>query len=285
VSDATTDTAGSSAAAAGARSDELAAATPQVEELELSDGPLEYQRWPASERGADRAPLVLLHEGLGSRELWRGFPAAVHEATGREMVVYSRHGYGRSAVVREPRQVDYMHREADRVLPEVLDRLGIAGPVLVGHSDGASIALLYAGRDDARVAALVLLAPHVVVEDESIAGIEAAREAYLTTRLPDRMARYHRDADATFWAWNDIWLSPAFRSWDITGRLPGITSPVLVVQGEDDEYGTVRQLQLIEDGVSGPYEGVLLPSCRHAPHLDRSAATLEAVTGFLAAQP
>jgi pimeloyl-ACP methyl ester carboxylesterase len=128
----------------------------------------------------------------------------------------------------------------------------------------------------------VLFAPHVVVEDESIAGIEAARDAYRSTALPERMARHHRDADATFWGWNDIWLDPAFRDWDITDRLPAIDVPVLVVQGSDDEYGTDRQLELIEDGVAGPFTGVLLDDCRHAPHLDQPEATLDAVAGFLA---
>ena len=255
--------------------------TSGVRHLQLAGGPIEYEEWPGQGRGHDRSPLVLLHEGLGSRELWRGFPAALHQATGRRMLVFSRHGYGQSTVVREPWGVDYMHHEADVVLPEVLDRLGYAAPVLVGHSDGASIALLHAGHDDADVGALVLLAPHVVVEDQSVAGIEAARDAYRTTPLPRRLARYHRDADATFWGWNDIWLSPAFRSWDITDRLPGIAVPVLVVQGEDDEYGTVRQLELIREGVAGHFEGVLLADCRHAPHLDQPRATLAALTAFL----
>jgi pimeloyl-ACP methyl ester carboxylesterase len=257
--------------------------TSGVRELDLDGGPIEYERWMATDPATGLAPLVLLHEGLGSRELWRGFPAALHQATGREMLVYSRHGYGRSAVVRGSRGVDYMHREADVVLPELLARFGFERPVLVGHSDGASIALLHAGRPDASVEALVLLAPHVVVEEESIVGIEAARDAYRTTPLPERMARYHRDADATFWGWNDIWLAPEFRSWDITDRLPGVEVPVLVVQGEDDEYGTVHQLELIEEGLGGPFEGVLLPHCRHAPHLDQPQATMAAVVPFLAA--
>ncbi|WP_052665975.1 alpha/beta fold hydrolase [Nitriliruptor alkaliphilus] len=257
-------------------------ATDRIRMLELADGSLEYEEWAATSVGADHPPLVLLHEGLGARALWRGFPAALHAATGRRMLVYSRHGYGRSAVVSRPRRVDYMHREADVVLPELLDRLGYDRPVLVGHSDGASIALLHAGRAERGVDRLVLLAPHVIVEDESIAGIEAAREAYRTTALPQRMARHHRDADTTFWGWNDIWLDPAFRSWDITGRLPRIDVPVLVVQGVDDEYGTPRQLELIERGIAGPFTGVLLDGCRHAPHLDQPEATLEAVVGFLA---
>ena len=182
-------------------------------------------------------PLVFLHEGLGSVELWRGFPAAVAAATGRWALVYSRHGYGRSSVVTTARRPDYMHREADVVLPALLALLDIERPVLVGHSDGASIALLHAGAGHP-VAGLVLLAPHVFVEDRSVAGIAAARDAYRTTGLAEAMRKYHTDGDATFRGWNDIWLSPEFRDWNIEDRLPGIDCPVLVVAGEDDEYGT-----------------------------------------------
>ncbi|MFA9430266.1 alpha/beta fold hydrolase [Egicoccus sp. AB-alg2] len=261
---------------------ETAAAT--VGRVELPDGGIEYEFRSATPHGTDLAPLVLLHEGLGCLELWRGFPAALHESTGRAVLVYSRHGYGRSAVVHEPRAVDYMHHEADEVLPRLLHELDVQRPILVGHSDGASIALLHAGRDDADVEALVLFAPHVIVEDVSIHGIEAARRAYLDTDLPRRLARYHDDPDATFWGWNDIWLSPEFRAWDITDRLPGVDVPVLAVQGTDDEYGTLRQVDLIEQGVTGDVQRVVLEHCRHAPHLDRPDATLAAVATFLARQ-
>ena len=190
-------------------------------------------------------------------------------------MVYSRHGHGSSAVVDEPRRIDYMHHEADAVLPELLDRLGIVRPVLIGHSDGASIALLYAGAGHS-VAGLVLLAPHVFVEDRSIAGIEAARDAYRRGDLAQRMARYHRNADTTFRGWNDVWLSPDFRSWNITERLPTIDCPVLLIQGADDQYGSVAQLDAIDRGVRGPCRRVVVPGVGHSPHLEAPDVTRQA---------
>ncbi len=196
------------------------------------------------------------------------------------MLVYSRHGHGWSAPLSEPRQVTYMHDEADRVLPALLDQLGLERPVLVGHSDGASIALLYAGAGHA-VAGLVLLAPHVFVEDCSVAAIAAARQAYATTDLPAKMARHHRDPDATFHGWNDIWLDPQFRSWNIEARLAAITAPVLLIQGADDQYGTLAQLDAIERGVGGPVERLVIPGVGHAPHLESPATTRAAVVTFV----
>ena len=194
--------------------------------------------------------------------------------------MFSRHGYGWSAPVTEPRAVTYMHDEADHVLPALLGELAIQEPVLIGHSDGASIALLYAGAGHA-VRGLVLLAPHVFVEDCTIEAIAAAREAYATTDLPAKMARHHRDADATFRGWNDIWLAPEFRSWNIEERLAAITVPVLVVQGTADPYGTLAQVDAIEHGVRGPVERLVLPGIGHAPHLEAPAATVEAVAAFV----
>jgi pimeloyl-ACP methyl ester carboxylesterase len=211
---------------------------------------------------------VFLHEGLGSAALWRDFPRRVAEAVGRPTtLVYSRLGYGRSAPVARPRPVTYMHDEALEVLPSLLEETGIDRPVLVGHSDGASIALIHAGAGFA-VHALVLLAPHVFVEDRSIAGIEAATVAYEHGDLRRRLARHHDDVDGAFRGWNDVWLSPSFRSWDITGVLPAITCPVLVVQERDDPYGTLAQVDAIERGVSGPVERLVLPGSGHSPHLD-----------------
>ncbi len=198
------------------------------------------------------------------------------------MLVYSRHGYGRSAPARLPRPVTYMHHEADVVLPALLASFGIERPVLVGHSDGASIALLYAGAGHP-VAELVLLAPHVFVEDVSVEAIAAARTAYATTDLRQRLARHHDDVDATFRGWNDVWLSPAFRSWNIEDRLANVTCPVLVVQGADDPYGTTAQLDAIEAGNGGTTQRVLLPAVGHAPHLEATEATVDAVARFLAA--
>ncbi len=255
----------------------------QASLLGLDAGPIEYEELPAQPGAEDLASLVLLHEGLGSRQLWRRFPRDVAAASGRRTLTYSRHGYGRSAVVTEPRAVDYLHREAIDVLPQVLDRLGYVDPVLIGHSDGASIALIHAGAAAGSPTALVLLAPHVIVEDRSIAGIEAARETYRSTDMGERMGRYHDDPTATFWGWNDIWLAPAFRDWDIRALLPGVRCPVLSIQGVDDEYGTLRQLDLVEEGVPGPVQRVEVPDCGHAPHLEQPEATTHAVVTFLAA--
>jgi pimeloyl-ACP methyl ester carboxylesterase len=249
--------------------------------IALGRGPIEYEEFAPAGGKETLAPLVFLHEGLGSVALWRGFPRAVADATGRRTLVFSRHGYGGSAVVAEPRRVSYMHHEATDVLPQILDRLGYDAPVLIGHSDGASIALIHAGTGAGAPTGLVLLAPHVVVEDVSVASIAAAREVFLTTDMAERMGRYHTDPAATFWGWNDIWLAPAFRDWDIRDVLPAVRCPSLLMQGLDDEYGTLRQLDLIEEGVRGDVTRVELADCRHAPHLDQPEATLAAVTAFL----
>jgi pimeloyl-ACP methyl ester carboxylesterase len=224
---------------------------------------------------------VFLHEGLGSAGLWRDFPRRVAEAVARPTtLVYSRLGYGRSARVALPRPVTYMHDEALDALPSLLDETGIDRPVLVGHSDGASIALIHAGAGFA-VDALVLLAPHVFVEDRSIAGIEAATVAYEQGDLRRRLARHHDDVDGAFRGWNDVWLSPSFRSWDITGVLPAITCPVLVVQEQDDPYGTLAQVDAIERGVSGPVERLVLPGTGHSPHLDHPDEVIAAIISVL----
>lgn len=249
--------------------------------VDIDRGPLDVRFERAAGTAADRPALVFLHQGLGSIALWRTFPDDVRAATGSPAtLVYSRHGYGRSAVVPEPRPAAFMHHEADAVLPRLLDHFGVETPVLIGHSDGASIALLYAGSGR-RVAGLVLLAPHVFVEDRTVAGIEAARHGYATSDLRARMARHHDDVDATFHGWADVWLSPGFRSWDITDRLGGITCPVLMVQGDADEYGTLAQLDTIEAGVRGPTERLVVPAAGHSPHLDAPDTTLAAVITFV----
>jgi pimeloyl-ACP methyl ester carboxylesterase len=244
---------------------------------------LDVELVQADARAAERPALVFLHEGLGSIELWRSFPADVRAAAGGPAVlVYSRAGYGRSAAAHLPRPVTYMHIEADDVLPALLAQLGIERPVLIGHSDGASIALLFAGAGRP-VAGLVLIAPHVFVEEVSIRSIFAAREAFETTDLRARMGRYHDDVDAAFRGWNDVWLSPEFRSWNIEDRLPAVRCPLLLVQGADDPYGTTAQLDAIEAGVCGPTRRVLIPNVGHAPHLEAPDVTTEAVAEFLAA--
>ncbi len=226
--------------------------------------------------------LVFLHEGLGSVALWRDFPQRVAEATVLPTLVYSRAGYGRSTAIEAPRTPRYMHDEALGTLPVLLDALGIDRPILIGHSDGASIALIHAGSGVRPVRALIALAPHVFVEDLSIAGIEQARLAYDRNDLRAKLGRYHADVDSAFRGWNDIWLSPTFRDWNIERVLPGIACPLLLIQGRDDEYGTLAQLDAIERGVSGPVERVELDDCGHSPHRDQPDATLTAIGDFIA---
>jgi pimeloyl-ACP methyl ester carboxylesterase len=226
--------------------------------------------------------LVLLHEGLGSISHWRDFPARVAEATGCFVTVYSRYGCGNSDVLTEPRDVRYMHYEGLLVLPELLAQLKIENPVLVGHSDGGSIAIIHAGAHD-RVRGLILLAPHVFVEDLSIRSIAEAKVTFETTDLPRRLSNYHRDAARTFWGWNDIWLHPDFRSWNIEEYLPKITCPILVIQGVNDQYGTMAQAEAIERQAGGSVQVLALPECKHSPQRDQPDATLQAIQRFMAA--
>ena len=240
---------------------------------------LEVERIVAPRQGMPT--LVFLHEGLGSVALWRDFPVKLAARTGAAALVYSRRGYGKSDRLAAPRKVGYMHYEALVVLPALLRGLGIADPILIGHSDGASIALIHAGSGRGPVRALVLEAPHVFVEDVTVASIQEAKAAYRATDLPDRLARHHDDPDHAFWSWNDIWLDPAFRVWNIEASLPGVRCPVLAIQGADDEYGTLAQLDAVERGVSGPFERLVLANCKHSPHRDQEAATLDAMTRFI----
>ncbi len=230
------------------------------------------------------APLLFLHEGLGSVGLWRGFHRRVAAATGRRAVAYSRLGHGWSDPRAAPRTPASMHAEAAEVVPALRAALGLADPVLVGHSDGASIALLHAGGTGASVTGLVVLAPHVLVEDAALEAIRAARDAFERGDLRGRMARRHRDPDAAFRGWNDVWLDPAFRAWDIRADLAGITAPVLAVQGTADPYGSTVHVAELRDRAAGPVE-VLLLDCAHAPHLEAPAATEEAVGAFLRELP
>jgi pimeloyl-ACP methyl ester carboxylesterase len=239
---------------------------------------LEYERIDGAR---ERPALILLHEGLGSIALWRDFPAKLAEAAGCPAVVYSRWGYGRSDALDGPRSVDYMHREALDTLPELRAQLGLDDAILVGHSDGASIALIHAGSGRWPVRGLMLEAPHVFVEDVSITSIAAARTAYETTDLRRRLARYHADVDGAFRGWNDIWLDADFRAWNIEEYLPGVRCPVLAIQGADDEYGTLKQLDAIERGVAGPFERLVLPECKHSPHRDQEDAVLAAMMRFI----
>jgi pimeloyl-ACP methyl ester carboxylesterase len=227
--------------------------------------------------------LVFLHEGLGSIDLWRGLPGEIAVATGGPTTLtYARHGHGASGPAQMPRPVTYMHHEADPVLPAVLAAFAIERPILVGHSDGASIALLYTGAGHP-VAGLVCLAPHVFVESESIAGIEQARDVFASTDMAERMGRYHNDPVATFRGWNDVWLSEDFRTWNIEDRLTGITAPVLAVQGLEDQYGTLAQLEAIEGGVSGRFQRLVLEAIGHSPHAEARSEVVVAVAEFVLA--
>ncbi len=231
---------------------------------------------------ASAPTLVLLHEGLGSLGLWRDFPARVAAATGCGVLAWSRAGYGRSAPITLPRPLDYMQREAAHAVRPVLDAFAVRRCLLIGHSDGASIAALYAGTaHDARLAGLVLLAPHFVVEEVSIAGIAAARERYLHGDLRARLARHHDDVEGAFWGWNRAWLDPAFRAWDITAEAARITVPTLLLQGLADPYGTVAQAEIARRCLPGPLEVMLLPGIGHTPQTEAAADTLAAITGFV----
>jgi pimeloyl-ACP methyl ester carboxylesterase len=240
--------------------------------------------WIAPERKA--APLwVFLHEGLGSLSMWRDFPQRLCDALGVRGLVYSRPGYGRST----PRPVDerwapdFMHRQAHTLLPALLRALDVDAlrdpPWLLGHSDGGSIALLHAARFPQAVAGAVVLAPHILVEDISVASITQAREAYEATDLRQRLARHHDDPDSAFWGWNRIWLDPAFRSWTIADEIAPITCPLLAVQGLDDQYGTLEQIRGIARVV--PQTQLLeLAQCGHSPHRDQPEALITAVHSF-----
>ena len=240
---------------------------------------LEYERIDGD---AGAPTLVFLHEGLGSVAMWRDFPAKLAAASGCPAVVYSRYGYGRSEPLRAAHGVDYMHREALEALPDLRAALALDDVILVGHSDGASIALIHAGSGRWPVRAVIVEAPHVFVEDASIASIRAARTAYDTTGLRQRLARFHGDVDSAFRGWNDIWLHPEFRAWNIESYLSGIRCPVLVIQGADDEYGTLAQIDAIERGVAGPVERLVLADCKHSPHREQEQATLAAMARFIA---
>jgi len=246
--------------------------------VEVAHRRIEYERIEVAPAG--RPTLVFLHEGLGSLAMWRDFPGRVAHATGCNALVYSRYGYGQSEPLHEDRTVGYMHHEALVALPELLARTGSARPILVGHSDGASIALIHAGGAQPPLAGLVLMAPHVMVEEISVTSIAAAKVAYETTDLRAKLGRYHADVDSAFWGWNGIWLDPEFRHWNIEEYLPRIVCPVLAIQGEDDEYGTMEQLRRIGQAVTDA-ELVDLADCRHSPHKDQPEAVLDAITRFV----
>jgi pimeloyl-ACP methyl ester carboxylesterase len=237
--------------------------------VEIAGHRIEVERLAGA--APERATLVFLHEGLGSIAGWRIFPRDVVAATGHPALVFSRRGYGQSEPRPAPWPLDFMHDEARRVLPALLEREGIEDAVLVGHSDGASIALIHAGDIKERVRAVVTLAPHVFVEDVCVRSIAALRDAYLDpkTKLRERLARHHADVDGAFHGWSGVWLDPEFREWDLRRIVSHIEVPVLVIQGDDDEYGTERQVRAVYEGVPGAASNVMLPRCGHAPHRDQ----------------
>ncbi|MCL4765620.1 MAG: alpha/beta hydrolase [Hyphomicrobiaceae bacterium] len=243
----------------------------------IDGGQIEYRLIPGS---TDRPPIVLLHEGLGCVALWRDFPDKLARRLGARTLVYSRLGSGRSDPLSAERAPDFMHREALQALPRLLDALSLDEPLLVGHSDGASIAILHAALAGRPVAGLVLMAPHVFVEDLTVASIARIRARYDATDLRKRLARYHSSVDDTFSGWADIWLDPAFRTWDIRGEVARITVPILVIQGEDDEYGTLAQLDAIEAAAKVPVTRLVLARCGHSPHRDHEGAVIDAITAF-----
>ena len=230
-----------------------------------------------------RPTLIFLHEGLGCLAMWRDFPEQLARATRCNYLVYSRLGYGRSDPAPLPRPVRYLEDEAITSLPQLISKLGIAEHLLIGHSDGGSIALIYAGQfAPDSLLGIVTEAAHVFNESLSIQSISETKQAYLKSDLRAKLARYHVHVDNAFWGWNDIWLHPDFVAWNIEQYLPGVCAPLLVMQGADDQYGTVRQVEAIANGVSGPVERCILADCRHTPHREQFAQTLTAMKAFIA---
>jgi pimeloyl-ACP methyl ester carboxylesterase len=247
--------------------------------LAIGESQLEYRMTgPAPEVAPT---LVLLHEGLGSAALWGDFPQKLSAATGAGVFSYSRAGYGASSRAAMPRPLDYMHREAIDVLPKVLDAIGFRRGLLIGHSDGASIAAIYAGSvQDHRVRGLGLIAPHFVVEDLGIDSIARIRDVYAQTDLRTKLARWHSDVDHAFYGWNDAWLDPKFRSWDISDVLAYVRVPILIVQGADDQYGTLRQIEIAQAECYCPVDVELIPGVGHSPQREAPEATLKALADF-----
>lgn len=240
---------------------------------------IEMRTIPSAATGCP--PLVFLHEGLGSVGLWRDFPDKVAHRVGAPAIVYSRFGYGRSSGIDGPRAPDFMHDEALQVLPALLDRLGIESPILVGHSDGASIALIHAALSERKTTAVVLMAPHVMVEPISVESIARITEVYETTDLKARLSRHHTNVDDAFLGWSRIWLDPRFRAWSLAKEAQALDVPTLLIQGEDDEYGTLAQIDAITDVAKGPVTRLVLAKCGHSPHRDQEEAVVNAIDAFI----
>ena len=247
--------------------------------LTIGAANLEYRMIGPSPQ--DAPTIVMLHEGLGSAGLWGDFPEKLQAATGAGIFAYSRAGYGASTPVKLPRAVDYMHSEALDVLPKLLDQIGFRRGLLCGHSDGASIAAIYTGaHQDHRVEGVVMIAPHFIVEDISVTSIAKIKTVYETTELKAKLARWHKDVDNAFYGWNAAWLDPAFRNWDISEYLAYIRVPVAILQGVDDEYGTMRQIEIAREECYCPVDVTVIPGAGHQPHREAPGATLDAVQEF-----
>ncbi len=241
---------------------------------------IEYVRLQAEKPNVDSPTIVMLHEGLGSIAMWRDFPQQVANATGCDVLVYSRYGYGNSAPIERDHEVDYMHKEALESLPELLDQLNITNPILFGHSDGGSIALIHAGGAHRDLSGVIVMAPHVLVEELSVTGIAATREAYMNTSLREKLGRYHANVDSAFWGWCNIWLHPEFRQWNIEHYLHSIECPVLAIQGVDDEYASMDQIDIIGRKAKD-CRLLKLTQCGHSPHKDQPMAVLKGVADFV----
>ena len=247
--------------------------------LRIGASDLEYRMIGPSP--ADAPTIVMLHEGLGSAGLWGDFCVKLQAATGAGVFAYSRAGYGASTPAKQPRPVDYMQIEALDVLPKLLDAIGFRRGLLVGHSDGASIAAIYAGsHQDHRVEGLALIAPHFIVEDISVASIAEIKTAYETGGLREKLARWHKDVDNAFYGWNSAWLDPKFRNWDISEVLAYVRVPIAILQGVDDVYGTLRQIEIAQEECYCPVDVTVIPGAGHQPHREAPGATLDAISEF-----
>lgn len=255
-------------------------AVPETGFISVNGASLEFERFYSRESGP---ALVLLHEGLGCVATWKTFPERLHKETGREVIAYSRAGYGRSSGIQLPRPLDFHTREALDVVPAVLDEMSIRNFIFVGHSDGASIALIYAGVcPSPRIRGLVLIAPHVFAERQGIETIAKIQKRYETSDLRKKLSRYHGDnVECAFRGWSETWLDPGFSDWNIESHLPHIKSPVLTLRGNDDPYSTSEHVQRIAAGVSGPVDVCGLADCAHAPHLEQPLQTRQKVVDFV----
>lgn len=247
----------------------------------LSVGEMRLEYRLIGEKPAHSPTIVMLHEGLGSIRTWGEFPRLLSEATGASVFVYSRDGYGSSPLAQEKLPIDYIRRHASLVLPLILNEIGFSRGILLGHSDGASMAAAYVGTaKDPRMRGLVLMAPHFFVEEATLAEIRNARVSYKSRDLRQRLSRYHENVDAAFLRWNDVWLDPQFPSFDLTAELSNIDVPTLIIRGDDDRYGTHQQVWMAEKFHRGPLKTLLMPACGHVPHREKPAETIEAIATF-----